>query len=271
MDSDYTNQILSGPRKKVKKKYILFLYSKESQGSHDVKAIERGFQRGGKNQIIIRLHSPEEGLKVLMLKSIDLIVLDNSIFDDEVTSVEFAAELKKRRKIPILFIAKDEQRLISAYQEHLRLYEELDDYVLSPVDPIDFSHRFKRSSSEGARAAKRFNADAEIEVFRLLDSKTHKSRLRDLSMVGLGILVPNVNIKRGEQIRAIIDLRYFGLFHPQFGDVFKVAATVRRLSIDGSSIGCSLEHVTPIQSECLTTLLERMSTNAIFKNGNRTG
>ena len=102
---DITAQILQGPsKKKKKKKYILFLSAKESSSSRDTKALEKAFESLSKDLVTIKLHQPEEGLKVLMLKTIDIIVIDYSLFQDEVTSVEFAVELKKRRKSPVLFV-----------------------------------------------------------------------------------------------------------------------------------------------------------------------
>jgi hypothetical protein len=268
MQNDYANQILSGPKKKAKKKYILFLHSKNAaQG--DLRAIERGFSREGKDKVIIRLHEPEGGLKVLMLKSIDLIILDHSIFEDEATAAEFAAELKKRRKVPILFVCKDEQRLIAAYREHLPLYQELDDYVLSPVDSVDFANRFKRSVSGIARAAKRFELDAPVKVFRLNDNRLFEARLTDVSIVGLGLKVSGVRLMRNEQVRVILPLKHFEIFHPQFGDLFKIAAKVRRVSLEGESIGCSIEHLTPLQSECLNRVLEQLNARAFLKAARR--
>lgn len=272
MQNDYATQILSGPKKKPKKKYILFLYSK-SGSQADLRAIERGFEKEGKEKdtVIIRLHQPEEGLKVLMLKTIDLIVLDHSVFEDEATSAEFAAELKNRSKVPILFVCKDEQRLISAYREHLKLYEELDDYVLSPIDATDFSNRLKRSVSGSARAAKRFELDLAVKLFRLNDCKTHEARLKDISIVGIGLKVSGARLLRSEQVRVIVSLNDFDIFHPQFGDLFKIAARVRRVSLEGEVIGCSIEHLTPLQAECLSRILEHLNARAFFKASRRSG
>lgn len=272
MQNDYANQILSGPKKKTKKKYILFLHSK-SAAQADLRAIERSFEKEGKDKdkVIIRLHQPEEGLKVLMLKTIDLIVLDHSVFEDEATSAEFAAELKKRRKVPILFVCKDEQRLISAYREHLQLYEELDDYVLSPIDTTDFCNRFRRSVSGNARAAKRFELDVAVKLFRLNDNQLHDARLNDISIVGMGLKVSGARLLRNEQVRIIVSLRHFDIFHPQFGDLFKIAARVRRVSLEGETIGCSIEHLTPLQGECLNRILENLNAKAFFKVARRDG
>lgn len=266
INNDITSQILSGPRKRIKKRYILFLFSKSAQSSPDVKAIEKCLARDSAEQVVIRLHAPDEGLKVLMLKTIDLVVVDHSVFQDESTSAEFASELKRRRKVPVLFVCKDEQNLIQAYRRVLPLYEELDDYVLSPVDPADFLMRYRRSSSGTGRTAKRFEVDSPISVFRLNDGSLKPGVLKDLSLVGMGIRYPSERLKRGEQIRAVIHLKNFDIFHPHFADIFRISARVRRVGLDGETIGCSLEFVTPAQNECLTQMLDYLARRAYFKS-----
>jgi hypothetical protein len=81
--------------------------------------------------------------------------------------------------------------------------------------------------------------------------------LVDMSLVGFGVLVKQEPLlTRGEQVRIHVPLPPFGLFHPQYGEVLKLAGRVRRMSIDGHRLGCSLEHVTAMQLDCLTRLLE---------------
>ena len=257
---DITTQILQGPsRKKKKKKYALYLVAREAVGSRDTKALEKAFEALSKDVAIIKLYEPDEGLKVMMLKTIDLIVIDFSLFQDDATSVEFAVELKKRRKVPVIFVTKDERRLIDSYQKNLSLFEELDDYVTSPVEATDFAKRFRRIADGGGRAAKRLEARAEVQILRLSDSALLPAQLLDISLVGMGLKAEGHQIVRGEQLRVIIGLRSFDIFHPQFGDMLKLAVRVRRVSLDGVTLGCSLEHLTPLQAECLTSVLEMLN------------
>jgi CheY-like chemotaxis protein len=257
---DIAAQILQGPsRKKKKKRYALFLVAREAAGARDTKALERAFELFSDDVVVIKLHEPEEGLKVMMLKSIDLIVIDHSLFQDEATSVEFAQELKKRRKIPVIFVTKDERRLIAAYQQQLPHFEELDDYVTSPVEVTDFAKRFKRIVSGGGRAARRYEARTDVEVIRLADGSRLPAYLSDISLVGMGLKVTAASMVRGEQLRIIISLRHFDYFHPQFGELLKVSLKVRRVSLDGVTLGCSIEHLTPLQSEGLAVILERLN------------
>lgn len=257
---DLSNQILRPPsRNKNKRLCGLFLAGKDTVGSRDFKAIERSFELANKDAVVIRLYEPEEGLKVMILKSIDFVVIDYSFFQDDQISVEFAQELKKRRKVPVLFVTRDERKLIAAYQQQLPFYEELDDYVTSPVDVSDFSKRFKRLISGSGRAAKRFDVKTSVQIERLKDSSLSSGMLLDLSLVGLGLKMDRDQIFRGEQLRIILRLRDFEYFHPQFGDLLKLAAKVRRVSLDGVTFGCSLEHMTPQQVECLSSILERLN------------
>lgn len=268
--TDITSQILAGPRRKKKKKKVaLYLSGPDAAGSRDVKAAEKVFELLNEELSVIKLTSPEEGLKVLLLKTVELIVIDHSLLVDETTTVEFVQELKKRRKAPVVFITKNEKKLIDNYRHYLKLYEELDDYVNSPVDPGDLGRRISRILKGEGRAAKRFEIKSAVFVERLTNGVRLAGTMLDLSLVGVGLRLPAASVSRGEQLRIIIPLKPFDYFHPQFGDLLKIAARVRRVSLDSETLGCSIEHLTPLQGEALTALLERASRrlrNRIFQS-----
>ena len=83
---------------KKKKKYVLFLYTFTREEENKLKAIERTIQLTLKDYILVRLEEPDEALKAIIVKNIEIIIIDYSLFDDDATAVEFDYECKKRKR-----------------------------------------------------------------------------------------------------------------------------------------------------------------------------
>lgn len=244
-----------------KKRYVLLLLSSKGADARDIRTIERAVQVNLPEHTLIRLEDPEEGLKVLLVKNVEHVIIDVSFFNDDALSIEYGLEAKKRKKVPIFFVAKNESTLIGEYRRLMFMYEELDDYVLAPVDFVEIGRKLKRAVTMDARAARRFSVNQPVRIERIdASSKECVGTLVDVSLVGFGLDVDTEGMfRRGEQVRVWIPLSAFGIFHPQYGEFLKVAGKVRRLSIDGKNVGCSVEHLTPMQNDCLAALLEQVA------------
>lgn len=257
MPFDVTAALMQAEKNKQKKRYVLLLFSSKRALDADIRTIERAVTMALPQHTLIRLEDPDEALKLLIIKNVELIILDHSFLPDEQVAMEYALESKKRKKCPIFFISRDEQKLIAQYRQTLHLYEELDDYLLTPIDAVEMARRLKRIEHTKGRSAKRFAADASIKCFRLDSQTPYTGMLTDLSLVGFALsLDENQVFMRNEQIQIHIHLPAFHLFHRHYGDFLKLAGKVRRVSIDGRKIGCSIEHITPMQQECLSQILE---------------
>jgi CheY-like chemotaxis protein len=260
MGFDLASSILQLPQSRKKRKYVLHLFSSKSVHDGDIRIIERTMSTSLKDFNLIKMEDPDEALKLLLIKNIELVVLDHSFLEDDILCVEFAHEIKQRKKCPVLFVTQNETELIEEYRRQMSLYEELDDYLLSPLDFVETSRRLKKATIADGRASKRFLVEAPVQAFRLNDEKMVQGRLVDLSLVGFGLSVDHSMLfHRGEQVRIHVFLPFFQIFHPEYAEILKLAGIVRRISIDGKHVGCSIEHITPMQNDCLVMVLERLA------------
>lgn len=239
------------------KRYVLLLQRARLMSEIESKLILKAVEHGLAGYSVIRLEEPTEGLKVLNVKNIEVVLIHHSVFGTEAEMVDVAIKLKERKKVTVIFVTKNEQDLIAAYREKMSLYEEMDDYVSSPPDPTELFKKLQKVASVEGRAAKRFTVDVPVKVVSVDSLKEYDGLLDDLSLVGCGLsFTENLGFRREEQLRIKLPLFNFGIFHPQYGDFLKLALRVRRLSIRGQSVGCSIEHLTPMQHDCLVNLLE---------------
>ncbi len=245
---------------KKKKRYVLFLFKLSRDDETRIRTIEKAIQNALSEHVLIRVEEPNEGLKALLVKNVEIVFIDSSLFADDKISVEFGYECKKRRKCPIFFIAKSEEVLIQEYRKTLSLYEEFDDYFKDPIDFIEISRKLKRASITIGRRAKRFSLDIPIKIYRLNTDKIYSVILSDLSLVGFGVMLTTDEMfKSNEQVKIKVPLSEFNLFHPQYGEFLPISGKVRRVSINGKNIGFSIEYSTPMQIEVLMNLLEKVT------------
>jgi DNA-binding response OmpR family regulator len=257
MGFDVAQALLAKPNGKRKKRYVLHLLRTEHISVVDAKVTHKTIAAVLENFTLIKLEDPDEVLKVVMLKNIELIILDSSFFNSDETAIEFASEIKKRKKVPIYFTTKNERKLIAEYRRVLGLYEEMDDYLALPLDAVEMTKKITRIGKHEVRAAKRFGVEMELNLLRVDINKIIRVKIVDMSLVGFGLELSNDEfLDRGQQVRLEIPLTSFEIFHPQYGEVLKIAGTIRRVSIEGRRVGGSFEHMNPMQADCLSRLLE---------------
>ncbi|MBX9703647.1 MAG: PilZ domain-containing protein [Silvanigrellaceae bacterium] len=257
---DPTTELFSSKSSRKKKRFLLFLYSSKTADSNNVRSIERIISTSLQSFILIRLEDPDEALKAVIVKNIEGVIIDASFFMDDSIAIDFALEIKNRRKCPIFFIANNENKLVEEYRKKMFAYEELDDYFLAPIDPVEFSKSLKRATNNPGRAAKRFNLNTSLSIQNVIDEKKYSVVLNEISLIGFLItLEDDLSLQRKEQIRIKIPLKEFNIFHPIYGEFMHLSAKVQRISINGKKIGCSFEHITPMQQEVLIDIIENVS------------
>jgi len=255
--SHYLQKVAGSARPK---RYVLFLQKSRMVSEQETRLLAKATEHALPGYIMIRLDDPTEGLKVLNVKNVEVVILHHSLMNSSDELVELAKQLKERKKVTVLFVTNNERALIDSYREKMALYEELDDFVAAPIDPAELFKKLQKVGSVEARAAKRFSIDTGVKIRRIDNLEELDGKLLDLSLVGCGLEIDtNTPMKRDEQLRIQIPLFQFGIFHPQYGDYLKLSLRVRRISINGGSVGCSVEHLTPMQNDCLVNLLEDVS------------
>lgn len=245
---------------KKKKRYVLYLFKLTREDETRIRTIEKAIQNALSEHILVRFEDPNEALKALLVKNIEIIFIDYSLFDDDNITIDFGVECKKRKKCPLFFVAKNEEELVKRYREKLSLYEEFDDYFKDPIDFIEISRKIKRAATTIGRRARRFSLGIPIKVYRLNSDSYEDVILNDISLVGFSLSITNDHFfKTNEQIKIKVPINEFNLFHPQYGDFLPISGKVRRISINGKNIGCSIEYTTPMQFEVLMNLLEKVT------------
>lgn len=254
---DVTRYMSSSSRSLGAKRYVLLMQRTRQAAELELKMIAKAIEHALPTHTLIRLDEPTEGLKVLNVKNIEVLVLHHSLTTTDEELVLFAKQMKERKKLTVIFVIRNERDLIAAYRENMALYEELDDFVNSPPDPTELYKKLQKAGAVESRAAKRFTVDIPVKVMRVDSQEELTGELDDLSLVGCGLTFPSdLGFRRDEQLRIQIPLNAFGIFHPQYGDFLKLALRIRRLSIRGLSLGCSIHHLTSMQNDCLVNLLE---------------
>lgn len=255
--SGYLQKIAGSVRTK---KYILFLQKSRLVSETDARLLSKAAEHALPNHISIRLDDPNEGLKVLSVKNVEIVVLHHSLMSTTEELVGLAKRLKERKKVTIIFVTNNEQELIQTYRSDMSLYEELDDFVALPLDPSEMFRKLQKLGNIEGRAAKRFSVDLPVKARKVEDDDSFDMSLTDLSLVGCGLEVDSsLKIQRGQQMRIQIPLQRCGIFHPQYADYLMLSLRVRRVSIRGDNLGCSIEHLTPMQHDCLVNLLEEIA------------
>lgn len=248
--------IFESSSQKKKKKYILLLFTLNHENEDKIRMLEKTITKTLKNYILVRLDEPDEGLKAIIVKNIEIVVIDSSLFNSDTISVDYAVECKKRKKCPILFVANNPEKLIREYREKLFMFEEFDAYFNDPVDLSEFSRKLTQIGSSKGRIAKRFSLNIPIDLYRLNKNTKYNVLLRDISLVGFGIIIHHEDIfLQNEQIQIKIPLALFRIFHPLYGEFLPLSGRLKRVSISGENMGFSLEFTTPLQLEVLTKIL----------------
>jgi len=248
------------PKTSEKKKFILFLNHSKTDFSRDAVTVRQAIYSVLVDHSIIPLSDPDEGLKILLLKDFELIVIDHSFLHNETLTVEYALEAKKRRKRPIFFITLNEQKLITAYRKLMFMYEEADNYFTCPVNFLEVSKTLRRVDVSENRRAKRFILNKPLQIYSLELDTMINAHLTDISLVGFGLkLDASHSFKRNDQLQIHIPISWYGLFHRDFGEILKLSGRVRRISIDGNKVGCSLEFITETKQECLIDFFKALN------------
>ncbi len=257
MTFDVAAALLSQPTSKKKRRYVLLLGAKSSVNDQDLRTMEKSCGSALTEHTTLRLEDPDEALRAVVVKNVELIVLDPSFLRSTELSVDFALEVKRRKPCPIVFLTREENKLVELYRQKVNLYAEMDDYLAKPVDPLEAQSRLRRIASIEGRAAKRVSLGTPAEVYCLNSGRTLRATLADLSLVGFGLTLEEQQVIRtGEQVRVSLNLAQCGIFHPFYGDQLRLAGRVRRISLDGTRVGASTEHLTAMQHDCLVRVLE---------------
>jgi hypothetical protein len=250
---------LENYKRKVKKKVILLMHGENLSPEaitlkKEILPIFKSFN------VVTTSYSLNEIKSVVMDEKIYLIIFDhNYFFNKEEESFKDAQTAKEIFTCPFLFLTRNPIELVSQYEKYLFAYEEVDDYLHCPLDIIETQKKIQFILRGENRQAKRFKWETPVKISLLNEDIKFTTELVDLSIVGFSFQVdPQISLKEKDQLEIRIPLAGFGLFHPMIGEVLRLSGRVKRFSIAGKNVGCSIEHETTLQKTIILEILQKL-------------
>ena len=246
---------LSVPKKK-KKNYIVIALGENFD--RDLSNTMEAYIRKNHAQHSISSPRTEEEFTRQFSRNISLLII-NDEFIDRMTMMNLIRILKQRHRnelIPIIFLTKNPDILVSTYHQELLMYHEGDEYVdYSSLDKSTIIARIKYGiENKNQRRSRRYAIKIPMSTYHLNKDETLRGEIIDLSMHGALIIVENdVLFKLGDQLKLIIPIAKYIL--DQSGDFLRISAKVRRVFISGNKVAISFEHVTETQARLVAELL----------------
>lgn len=246
---------LAAPRKK-RKSYVLLALGRAA-GQDLSGGIEHYLRTNFKGVALSAPKTPEELFKNFS-RQIVLLVFDDEFMDLQ-EGLNMVSELKQKKsssQIPVLFLTRNPEKLIEAYNKTLAPFHETDDYVNYGRDELNHVLTKVRIglTTNFRRRSRRYKIDMPLSYYLLTDDKMHAARLVDLSVHG-GLLKSDDGqiFRLGDQLKLHMPVTDILPTHP--GDYLKISAKVQRVFIDGTQAGVRFEHVSDTQLLTLTKFL----------------
>jgi hypothetical protein len=258
---------LQAPRKK-RKSYVV-LAAAENMENDTIAAIQKFMRTTFGKYTFVVARTPEEFLKYTV-RNIVLAIVDDELAEREETMrlVRKAKEQKTDGPMPTLFLTKDPNSLLKAYQRELQLYHEVDEYLNiadSPRHAI-FTKIKAGIESRYQRRGRRYKVTMPV-YFQVLDSGETRfsGTILDFSIYGALLSVDeNVHYFSGKD-QLLIHIPVSQYFKGQ-SDIFRVAARVRRVLISGYQAGISWEYLSDEKMAVMTKILTSIVDASLSKS-----
>jgi hypothetical protein len=246
---------LSAPRKK-RKSYVVLAMGRGMKP--DVTTGIVSFVRSSFKMFALSQPKNIDELRKQFTRQIVLLV-----FDDEFTDLEgglkLIEELKKKKNattVPVLFLTRNQEDLISEYNKKLLPFHETDEYInYAKMPMVHILSKVKSGlTNRNKRRSRRYKIELSTSYFSLVDDVKFTGKLLDLSIHGALLKAEDGKLFRlGDQLK--LQLPIGSVLGPAAGDYLKLSARVRRVFISGNQAGISFEYVTEKQLLILTRFL----------------
>lgn len=248
-------EYLQGPRKK-RKNFVIFALGERFD--KELTAAMEGYVRKSHAQLAISNPKTPDELKRQFGRNISLLVISDE-FTDKTLLLSLIKSLKEKRRnelIPVLFLTREAEELVSLYHKELLLYHEADEYIVYPgAQRQQIMSRIKSGiETQNRRRSRRYSVNIPIGFYHLTLNDSVEGHLIDVSMHGAVLTADSEVIFRlGDQMKLNIPIASY-IQYPQ-GDFIKISARVRRVFISGNKAAISFEHVTDKQAHLIGQLL----------------
>ena len=247
---------LQAPRKK-RKSYVV-LATGPSVDQDTVNAIQR-FMRSQYEKLSFVVVKSLDDLVKYSTRNIVLAIVDDRLSTrfETLDTIRKLKEQKTDGPMPTLFLTRDSQELINEYQKILKVWHEVDEYiVVTEVARHAIFTKIKAGlDNNNQRRGRRYKVAIPIH-FKLLDSgeKIYKGNILDFSIHGALLSVEDDahHFALKDQILCLIPISQYVKGDT---DVFRMSARVRRVLISGDKAGISWEYISEAKVTTMTSLL----------------
>lgn len=247
---------LQAPRKK-RKNFVIFAPG-PSADNETYQAMIRYVKATYPKFSVATPQTPEEFVRQFS-RNIVLAVVDDQFVGLEQTLdlVKMMKQKKSDGPVPVLFLTREPDKLITGYRDKLALWHEVDEYIVPAASTRQYLFAKIKSGVDDRyrRKSRRYKAQFPV-VYTILDSgeKKYKGTIVDLSVHG-GLLKTEDEHTFTLRDQIIVHMPY-GLFVPETeSDIIRVSAKVRRIFIAGDRAGVSWEHMSDSKLEQLSRML----------------
>lgn len=247
---------LQSPRKK--RKNFVVIATGPSVDNETVQAMVRFVKTAYPKCSIATPQSPDEFVRQFT-RNIVLAIIDDNFVGLENT-LELVKAMKKKKSdapVPVLFMTREPDKLISGYRDKLALWQEVDEYVVPAA--VSRAYLFAKIKSgiddRYRRKSRRYKVQFPV-MYTILDSGDKKFRGTIVDMSVHGALLKTED-EHTFTVRDQLTVHMpYGMFVPETeSDIMRISAKVRRIFIAGDRAGVSWEHMSDIKVEQLSRML----------------
>ena len=253
-------EFLQSPKKKQRNYIVLATGSNLSGEVKD--EVVKYLQSLSKAFVLVQPRNAEE-LARQISRSIHLLVLDDS-FAERVKLLKLVRFMKEKLTssgMPVMFLTRDPAGLTAVYRRELMAHQEMDDFIaLKGLSAVEVVARVKQAiETRNRRRSRRFNVAMPISYQLLGNSQLAECQLIDISLHGAQIAgAPAGSVfKVKSQIR--IEIPVAATIGSAEGEILRLSARVRRVSVDGDRAGVSFEHLNDRHVLALTKLVTALA------------
>lgn len=258
---------LQAPKKK-QRNYIVFAAGPNLTA--DMKdAITKFLETLSKLFVLVQPRSAEE-LARQISRQIHLLIVDDSFAERTklLRLVRFMKEKRSAKGLPVMFLTRDPAGLTDDYRRELLVHQESDDFIgLKGSEPTEIVGRIKQAiETRNRRRSRRFKAALPISWQMLGASQWSVCELVDISLHGAQIAEPSSSVVFQVRSQVRLQIPVAGQVNAADGEILRLSARVRRVSVDGGMAGLSFEHLTDRQVLALTQLITNLASSLSTSN-----
>ena len=244
------------------KKYIIFAFSQKVDPEL-AETLRIFVNKQYPNYTLVKPRTDQELLRYYN-KEISIMLIDDMFVSIEknITLIQAIKKKQMNTAIPILFITKKVNELVTEYNKKLLLYQETDSYIeQSKSSAQDISNEItkilepNKNFHKERRKSRRYKINLDAEFSSISHAhKSFKCRLTEISLHGAIIQCEADHIfKVGEQL--VIRIRHNSSQHLEKTEFIRVSAKILRLFIEGDKAAITWKHVNEKQYISLTDLI----------------